>query len=122
MRKKTVLIIEDGQPLANAVALRCEKEKWSTICAPDGREGFVIAVREKPDIIILDIFLPKMDGKDVLKKLRKDKWGKDALVIILTNLSESKGVPIIAEYNPVRYLVKTSTTLDELAAVIKKYI
>lgn len=120
MARKKILLVEDVVPLAEAVSDYFAKNNFDMLRATNGKDGLKIALKEKPDLILLDILLPEMGGDEMFKKLRQDGWGKDAKVIILTNLSESKGVARIAEYNPLRYIVKTTVRLDDLMGLIKK--
>lgn len=120
MARKKILLVEDVVPLAEAVSDYFANNNFDMLRATNGKDGLKIALKEKPDLILLDILLPEMGGDEMFKKLREDSWGKDAKVIILTNLSESKGVARIAEYNPLRYIVKTTVRLDDLMGIIKK--
>jgi len=74
----------------------------------------------KPDLILLDIILPKMDGMTVLKKLREDDRGKDVPVILLTNLDYSVGVAKAMESGAYDYLVKVDWTLEEVVEKVRK--
>ncbi len=87
--KKIILIIEDELVLLTALADEFKEEGFTVITAPDGQAGLESALKNHPDLILLDILMPVMDGITMLNKLRKDKWGKNAKVVLLTNLSES---------------------------------
>ena len=92
------------------------------LSAYDGRQGLDQAVSNHPDLILLDIILPVMDGMTVLEKLRKDAWGANADVIILTNLSGAEKETKI-EKNKIReFLVKSDWKLEDLTALIRQHL
>ena len=68
--KKTILIIDDEKPIVDILIYNLEKEGYKTLSANDGMEGVELALKENPDLILLDIMLPKMDGLSVCKKIR----------------------------------------------------
>ena len=88
---------------------------YTVLQGADGEEGLQIALAQHPDIILLDILMPTMDGFSMLKKLREDAWGKDARVIILTNLDGLKDMSEILDLATFDYFVKAEGTLAELA-------
>ncbi|MBI2406266.1 MAG: response regulator, partial [Candidatus Harrisonbacteria bacterium] len=81
---KKVLIVEDELPMLDALHDALELAKITGLKARDGSEGLSVALREHPAAILLDILMPVMDGFQMLERLRKDMWGKDAKVLILT--------------------------------------
>ncbi len=121
---KKILIVEDEEIMLKALVEKFSSEGFEVVKAIDGEEGLKKALHEKPDIILLDILLPKMDGMAVLKKLREDAWGKYAKVILLTNVSDAETVATGAEFGTgegevYEYLVKTDWTLDEVVQKVK---
>ena len=116
---KKILIVEDETSSLKALVDKFNREGFKTIEAQDGEIGLKKALKEHPDLILLDIILPKMDGLTALKKLREDKWGKDALVILLTNLSDSKKVAEAVEHNACEYLVKSDWTIEDVVKRVK---
>lgn len=121
--KSTILIIEDDAPMLNALHDKLTREGFSVLEARNGEEGLEVALRERPDLILLDIVMPKMDGMTVLKKLRREsEWGKTARIIILTNLSSDNEQrnQDITETEPAFYLVKTDWTLEDIVAKIRE--
>ena len=76
-----VEVVEDDEPLLSVLSERFREEGYNVINAITGEEGLKLALKNKPDLILLDIVMPKMDGIAMLKKLRKDPWGKNANVI-----------------------------------------
>ncbi len=91
MPKKTILIIEDSPYLAESLADMLDIKGYKSLIAPNGREGTALALKKKPDLILLDIRLPDIDGYEVYRLVRKDKWGANAKIIVLT-ASESINV------------------------------
>lgn len=92
------------------------------IGAMDGIEGLKLSLKEKPDLILLDIIMPKMDGLTMLKKLREDKWGKNARVVILTNLSNGEELELAMKNKVYDFLVKSDWELDKIIKKIKERI
>lgn len=116
--KGKILIIEDEVVLARMYQRLLGNHGFDVSIAMDGEEGLEMSLREHPDLILLDIRMPKMDGITMLGLLRKDQWGKKVPVIILTNLDASEEiVKSLLEFYPIYYLVK-SNIKSEL--VIKK--
>ena len=87
--------------------------------ATNGEEGLSVAKDKHPDIILLDIIMPKMDGITLLKELRTDPWGQTVPVIILTNLSDYKSVADALQHGVNDFLVKSNWELEEVVAKVK---
>lgn len=84
MEKKSVLVIEDSQYLAESLADMLNINGHEAILAPNGREGVELALDKHPDLILLDIRLPDIDGYEVYRKIRQTEWGSKAKVLVLT--------------------------------------
>lgn len=113
-------VVEDDRPLLSVLSERFNAEGFKVITAITGEEGFDLAIKNKPDLILLDIVMPKMDGLSMLKKLRDDPWGKKARVILLTNLSaDEKITKAVTELEPECYLVKTDWKMDDIVERVK---
>ena len=112
---KTILIVEDEQYIRQILADRFSYEGFSVLEAEDGVQGLEVALEECPDLILLDIVMPKMDGITMMKKLRRHKAGKDIPIILLTNLSANDGGT--KKYKPAFYLIKSDWKIKD---VIKK--
>src|SRR6185295_13401921 len=82
---KKILLIEDEEVIASMFKRRLSKTDLTVLGAVDGKSGLEIALKEKPDLILLDLSLPVMSGIEFLVELRKDVWGKNAVVVALTN-------------------------------------
>lgn len=118
---KTILIVEDEKPAAKVLQEKFSTEGFETLVAEDGVEGLRISLEKKPDLILLDILMPKMDGLAMMQELRKDPWGKKVPIIILTNLSaDDKVMRQILEDQPSYYLLKTDWKLKDVIERAKK--
>ena len=121
-KKKIILVIEDEEPLRRVLKDILTVEGYSIIETKDGVEGLEMALKEHPDLILLDIVMPKMNGLEMLKQLRTDEWGKTAPVIVLTNLSDNEDVAKAMDIGAFEYFVKTDIKIDEVIAKIREKI
>lgn len=112
-----VEVVEDELSLLEVLSDKFVKEGFKVLQAKNGEEGLKVALAEHPDIILLDIIMPVMDGMAMLKKLREDSWGKDAKVIILTNLSDNEKTAQALDDGSNDYLVKSDWKIED---VVKK--
>lgn len=117
---KIILFIEDHPALQKNIGTILEEEGYKVIPALDGETGLKLAKKEKPDLILLDIILPKMNGFEVLKRLKEDNWGKEIPVIVFTNLEQMEDIDRAIELGAKTYLVKTNYTLTEVAEKVRK--
>ncbi len=122
-KKVVLLIIEDEKILSDTLEEKLVLEGFDVIKAFDGDEGLKLALTDHPDLILLDLLMPKVDGITVFKKIREDSWGAHAPVVILTNVNSPSKVSEAMAVNSddvFDYLVKTSTSLDSIISHIKK--
>ena len=117
--KKKILIVDEEQALVSALVDRFMKEGFITISAANGKDGLELALRDHPDIILLDIMMPVMDGATMLKKLRADEWGKDVHVILLTNLTGTEKLDESMHQGACDYLVKCDMTIEDVVNKVK---
>ena len=120
-KKITVMIVEDDNFLQKMYSTKLEMEGYGTILAEDGAKALRMAQKEKPDVILLDILLPKMDGFEVLKGLKEDKKLKKIPVIMLTNLWQKEDVERGLELGAEDFLIKAHFMPSEVIGKIKKY-
>lgn len=120
--KKQILIIEDDLPLLQLMAGKFVREGFAVLEAKNGQEGLELALKEHPDLILLDIRMPEMDGMTMLKKLRVDSWGKSVSVIILTNLDDGERAAEALESGVSDYLIKTDCDLKDVVKKVKEKI
>jgi DNA-binding response OmpR family regulator len=83
-----IAIIEDEAAIAKMYEMEFESNGFTVSVAPNGRVGLELCEQMKPDVVLLDMLMPQMSGQEMLAELRKTDWGKKALVIALTNLSQ----------------------------------
>ncbi|MFA6322800.1 MAG: response regulator [Candidatus Buchananbacteria bacterium] len=120
--KKTILVVEDEASLRKAIREKFVTLGYNVLEAKDGREGVVTALSQHPDLILLDVIMPVMDGLSALKEIRQDPWGKTAKIIILTNLSDNEDVTRAMSQGTHDYLVKSNWKIDDIAKIVKKKI
>lgn len=120
-KNKKILIIEDEIAILEALVGKFQRSGFNVVGAQDGMDGLEKAKEEVPDLILLDILMPKMDGIEVVKHIRSDfKWGSDVPIIMLTNLSDPESVSEVAKYNVYDFLVKTDWRLDDVVDLVKE--
>jgi DNA-binding response OmpR family regulator len=120
MDGKKVLIIEDESTTLKALFEELEEAGLKVSSATDGESGLKVARDQKPDIILLDILLPKMDGLSVLKTLRKDDQTRDIPVLMLTNFSATDKVSEAIEMGASGYMVKSAQSVSDVVDKVKK--
>src|SRR5258708_4231538 len=110
---KVVLLVEDEEPMLDALTNALTGSGFTIVKARNGEEGLKKTLEEKPDLLVLDILLPKMDGLTLMKKVREDTWGKHVPIILLTNVSPDSHniVQSIIDSQPAYYLVKSDASL-----------
>ena len=121
-QKKTILVVEDEEPMQLVLRDVLKVEGYAVLEAKNGVEGLDLALNGHPDLILLDILMPKMDGLEMLKKLREDKWGLHVPVIVLTNLSDNEDIAKAVEEDVFEYFVKTDIRIDEVIQRIREKI
>ena len=117
---KKILFVEDESALQKTFNDILKQEGYEVISALDGEAGLKAAKAEKPDLILLDLVLPKMHGFEVLQALKEDAATKDIPIIVLTNLESMGDVEKALELGATTYLVKASYSLEEVIKKIKK--
>ncbi|MDD1777045.1 MAG: response regulator [Candidatus Helarchaeota archaeon] len=117
---KTILVVEDEKPIQLAISAKLAHEGFGVLQASDGEMGLSIALEKHPDLILLDIVMPKMDGMTVLKKLRQDDWGKNVPILVLTNLSDDVKINQSISNNVFDYLIKTNWKLEDVVHKVKE--
>ncbi|RKY41566.1 MAG: two-component system response regulator [Candidatus Makaraimicrobium thalassicum] len=118
---KQILIIEDSPTVRSMVKEMVEEERYEVVPADSGEEGLKKAIEEEPDLILLDISLPGIDGFDVLHRLRREPGTKSIPVIMLTSKGESGHIFRAMELKANDYIIKPFQA-EELLNLIKKYI
>ncbi len=120
--KKFILLVEDDEFLAELYANKLQLEGFGVGLAADGEKGLKMIKEKHPDLVLLDIVLPKMDGFEVLKKMKADKESKEIPVILLTNLSQKDEVKKGLDLGATDYLIKAHFMPSEVIKKIKKHV
>lgn len=119
---KTILFIEDESVLQKTLGDFLTKEGYEMMSALDGEAGLALAQKKIPDLILLDLILPKVNGFEVLEKLKQDEKTKNIPIIITTNLEDMNSVQRAIESGADTYLVKANYSLKEVAEKIRKIL
>ncbi len=119
-----VLIVEDEKTLAEMYSDKFKHEGFEVLLAEDGEKGLKMAFDEKPDILVLDILLPKKEGLEVLKEVRESgDWGKKVPIIMFTNLDSSDYIlNAVDKYHPSYYFTKADVDLNEIVNRAKELL
>lgn len=115
-----VLIVEDDQFLSDIYKQKLVSAGFEIHVATDGEEGLRAFDSFKPDLIVLDLIMPKMNGFDFLEALRKKESGKRTSVIVLSNLGQESDKAQCAKFQVKTYLVKTEIGVDEIVTQVRK--
>ena len=119
---KTILIVDDELAYVKLLSDALSKEH-KVFSAHDGKNGLELAQKERPDLVLLDISMPVMDGLTTLNQLRKDPFGKTVKVIMLTNLEPTEDIiKKAAADEPTAYVIKSDTTLEDLVKKVKEVL
>ncbi len=119
---RTILLIEDDTFLSGMYETKLKLEGFNVLVANDGAKGLEYATTKKPDIILLDIILPKMDGFTVLKHLGENTGAKNIPVILMTNLGQKEDVEKGMSLGARDYLVKAHFMPSEVVTKIRQYL
>ena len=124
LQHKKVVIIEDERPMLHALTEKFLNEHFDVIPVSNGENGLPLTLKIKPDLVMLDIFLPGMDGIEILKRIRKaNRWGKKVPVLFLTNINlTNEIIKEIADDQSSEYLVKSNYTLETVVEKAKELL
>jgi DNA-binding response OmpR family regulator len=114
-----IAIIEDDQVISQMYRMKFEADGFEVQIADNGRDGVLLAEHMKPDLVLLDLQMPEMDGAEALKKIRSEDWGKTVPVIILTNLGEEEAPKNLHALGIHSYIVKADLTPRQVVARVK---
>ncbi len=116
----TILVVDDEATVRDTVALRLEQDGHRVVTAADGREALQLFRAEKPDLILLDLIMPKLNGFDVLQALKKDAPTAHIPVIIMSNLGQDRDVQQAMDAGAAAYFVKTDLSLQALVQRVEE--
>lgn len=120
--KNKILIIEDEKILAEMYKEKFEAEGFSVFLAFDSQEGFEMAKKEKPELILLDILLPSENGVSLLQKIKKDNNISKIPVIAFSNYDDQKTKKEAMELGAIDYIIKANHAPQEIIDKIKNYL
>lgn len=119
MSATKIAIIEDDGVIRQMYRMKFEGEGFEVETAENGKDGVALVQHMKPDIILLDMHMPEMDGATALTKIRHESWGKDIPVIVLTNLGEEESPKNLRALGINGYIVKADFTPRQVVARVK---
>lgn len=114
MSQKTVLVIEDSPYLAESIVDMLDIKGYKSLVAQTGREGVQLAINHQPDLILLDIRLPDIDGYEVYRRIRENDWGKNANVMVLTASESTENISKNIDLPPDNVLFKPEWSVKDL--------
>ena len=114
-----IAIIEDDQAISQMYRIKFEAEGYTVETAGNGKLGLKLVEEMRPDIILLDLMMPEMNGDDMLKQLRATSWGKHVKVIVLTNVGEQEAPDDLDKLGVRRFIVKAEMTPRQVAEMVK---
>jgi DNA-binding response OmpR family regulator len=117
-----IAIVEDELAISQMYRFKFEAEGYEVESAENGRLGLELAQQFKPDIILLDLMMPEMNGEDMLAAMRAADWGKDIKVIVLTNRGEQEIPPQVRELGVSAVILKAEMTPRQVAEVVKQQL
>ena len=121
-KKSKVILIEDEEMLSNMYEAKFIKEGFDIKKALDGETGLKLIQEENPDLVLLDIIMPKLDGFSVLRKIKEDPKNKNIPVILLTNLGQDEDVKKGNSLGASGYLVKANMTPSQVVDKVKEFL
>ncbi len=117
-----VAIVEDDLAIAQMYRLKFEAEGYKVDIAENGKLGLQLCEEMKPDVVLLDLMMPEMNGDEMLSKMRGTEWGKHTKVIILTNIGEQEAPDSLKKLGVSAFIVKADMTPRQVAEVVKTYL
>ena len=120
--KKKILWVEDDSFLIDIIAQKLTQEQWELLYANDGAAALRVAHEKKPDVIILDILLPGIDGIEVLRQLKADESTKGIPVLMFSNLDDKEKIQQGKTLGAEGFFIKATSTLESIIEEIKKVL
>lgn len=121
-QQNKILIAEDNLSLADIYKSRLEILGYQCFVAGDGEEALNLAQRQMPDLILLDLMMPRIAGDEVLKRIRASEWGKNLKVYIISNLNEEDAPIGLRDLGIEGYSVKVNLTNDDIDNIVNKIL
>ena len=117
-----IAIVEDDLAIAQMYRLKFEAEGHKVEIAENGRLGLELCKQMKPDVVLLDLMMPEMNGDEMLEKMRKTDWGKHIKVIILTNVGEQEAPESLRKLGVTAFIVKAEMTPKQVSELVKQQV
>lgn len=117
-----IAIIEDDQAISQMYRFKFEAEGYEVDTADNGKQGLELAKSMKPDIMLLDLMMPEMNGDEMLAVMRRTSWGKSIKVIILTNKGEQEIPPELKALGVSAIILKADMTPRQVAELVQKQL
>lgn len=114
-----VAIVEDDQAISQMYRFKFEAEGYEVETAENGKLGLELIEKMKPDIVLLDLMMPEMNGDEVLAKMRSTAWGKNIKVVVLTNMGEQEIPEAVKSLGVSHVILKAAMTPRQVAEVVK---
>lgn len=114
-----VAIVEDDQAISQMYRFKFVAEGYEVETAENGKLGLELIEKMKPDIVLLDLMMPEMNGDEVLAKMRATAWGKDTKVVVLTNMGEQEIPEAVRKLGVSHVILKAAMTPRQVAEVVK---
>lgn len=121
-QKARILVVEDDEFLRSLAAKRLDKEGFQVSAAVDGDSAIAAVKENRPDLVLLDLILPGINGFEVLQQLQKDESLKAIPVIVFSNLGQPDDIERAKSFGAVDYFIKSNLTLDDLMVKIKSHL
>lgn len=122
MKNSKILVVDDEKDLREALRESLTAAGFEVYTAVDGKDGLEQAFTHKPVLILLDISMPLMNGHQMLHELRKDSWGKDVHVLLLTNADDPTNIVQGMKLKSDEYIIKSQISLGEITKKVKQYL
>lgn len=119
MKKPVVLIVEDSEDIRDLYATAFQIAGVDVIVGTNGKEGVELALKHHPDAILMDIMMPIMNGHEAMNIIRRDKWGKTANVVYLTNMDDPANIVHAIEQGTDEYIIKANMTPKEVVNQVR---
>jgi CheY-like chemotaxis protein len=120
--KKKILVVDDDNNLRSVLVDKLGLSGFDVTSATNGKEGLEMALKTRPDLILLDVLMPVMNGQEMLMKLRENEWGKKVKVIMLTVIEDAETIARAVEDGSLAYLIKTEETTDTVVGKVEEML
>jgi DNA-binding response OmpR family regulator len=117
-----ILLVEDDRMISGMYETKLRQEGFQIVLAENGADALELAIQERPDLVLLDIILPQIDGFAVLQELRLNRNTREIPIVMLTNLGTPEDKEKGVRYGATEYLVKANLTPTDVAQTVKKFL